>query len=73
MSPIRQQAEKTLSFIPEHKLKFLLPLLKELVEEDFVIETNLTPEEIAIFEKAEKEFNIDNYVPFDASAYLGKS
>jgi len=69
MSPIRQQATQALANISEHKLKLLMPLLEELMDDDFVVETNLSKEEKEICEKAEKNFNPKNYVPFNADSY----
>jgi len=62
---LRQECSKYLESIPERKLAFLKPLLQELSEADFVIETNLTKKERQIIAEGEEEYKKGNYITWD--------
>ena len=57
MTAIRQRLRDYIDIMPEHRLAVVEPILATFADEadDFIIETNLTPEEIAICEAGRKE------------------
>lgn len=65
---IKKELHHLIDLMPMKKLKALRPLLYVLHEqEDAVIETDLTPEEIKIIQDGEKEFeeHPENFIPFE--------
>ena len=66
MSALRNEMVAYIQSIPHNKLKVLKPLLKSMaLEEDYIIETDLTKEELEIIARGEEERKKGNYVPFD--------
>ena len=57
MSALQKEVTRYIQNIPADKLKALIPLLRALVQdEDFIVETDLTAEEIAIIEQGERDY-----------------
>ena len=56
VTALRKEMYSYIDTIPEYRLKALKPLLADLAEPDFVIETDLTDEERAIIAEGEKLF-----------------
>jgi hypothetical protein len=59
---LRQEASKYIENIPENKLEIIVPLLRELFDSSFVIETNLTKKEKKVI--ADGVADYDNGVKF---------
>ena len=54
VTALRKQIHTYIDTIPEYRLKALKPLLADLAEPDFLIETDLTDEELAIIAEGDK-------------------
>ena len=70
MSVLKQELSKYIWDIPESKLEALKPLLKNLAEDSFAIETDLTNEERKIITEGRKErLSGVEFIPFDPNNY----
>ena len=68
MTALRKEIYSYIDGINENKLKALKPLLKSIFDDDaveYVIETDLTDEELAIIAKGEEKYANGEYVPFN--------
>ena len=62
----RERIHKYIDSIPEYRLDILEPLLADMSEPDFLIETDLTDEELAIIAEGDKELeeHPENFRPW---------
>ncbi|MDR1940045.1 MAG: hypothetical protein LBQ40_04540 [Clostridiales bacterium] len=62
MNALKKEINSYIDKIPESKLAALIPLLKALSDDNFIIETNLTKREIEVIKKGRAEFDKGNYI-----------
>ena len=62
---LRTQLKNYIETMPEHNLHALKPLLKQLAEPLYIVETDLTTEEITMIDERMKDYetNPESWVP----------
>ena len=64
MTALKKQIVGYIEVMPDSKLKALKPLLEVLMGDDFVIETDLTPEEHAIIDASHAKYKDSDFISF---------
>ena len=62
MSALQREITQFIKIMPDSQLQVLKPLLEFLTGNDFVIETDLTPEERVIIAKGREEYKKGTYI-----------
>ena len=65
---IRKEFHRLIDNLPERKLNALRPLFDVLIEDEPIIETDLTDEEMALIEEGDRHFNEhpEDFIPLES-------
>jgi hypothetical protein len=63
MSAIKKEIQEYISVLPDNALMALKPILTLLINEEPIVETNLTEEEKAIILRGREEYLKGTYIP----------
>jgi hypothetical protein len=65
---IRKELHSLIDTMPERKLNALRPLFDVLVDDETIIETDLTDEELAIIEEGDRQYkeHPEDFVPLES-------
>jgi hypothetical protein len=65
---IRKELHSFIDTMPERKLNALRPLFDVLVDDETIIETDLTDEELAIIEEGDRQYeeHPEDFVPLES-------